>query len=155
MRRVRALSDRRRVRGKVMASCNAMAQSLGRIPHSMKTTYDVLLVKSAAPPSVEVDWDSQSVYVRFRRSRVLKTIARHRGSCFVTVDVDRLGQVVGVEAIGETRIEVGRILKRAGVEAPNVDFSRVRYVRPKNKGGKDAGLRAVNFRRRSGNMTDE
>jgi hypothetical protein len=45
------------------------------------------------------------------------------------VDLDKAGNVVGVEAIGETEVQIGRILKHAAVEAPNVDFSRVRYTR--------------------------
>ena len=96
----------------------------------MKARHDVLLIESPTPPTVEVDWDALAVYVRFRRSKVAKTIARPSGRCLITVDFDKAGNVVGVEAIGETHVEIGRILKHAAVEAPNVDFSRVRYTRP-------------------------
>ena len=96
----------------------------------MKTRHAVLLIESPTPPTVEVDWEALAVYVRFRRSKVAKTIARPSSRGVITVDLDRTGRVVGVEAIGETRIEIGRILKQAAVEAPNVDFSRVRYMRP-------------------------
>jgi uncharacterized protein YuzE len=96
----------------------------------MKTRHDVFLIESSTPPTVEVDFDAAGVYVRFRRSKVARTIVRTAGRCIVTVDLDRAGNVVGVEAIGETEVQIGRILKHAAVEAPNVDFSRVRYTRP-------------------------
>ena len=96
----------------------------------MKTRHDILLVESSTPPTVEVDFDAAAVYVRFRRSKVARTIARPYGRSIITVDLDRAGNVVGIEAIGETQVQIGRILKHAAVEAPNVDFSRVRYTRP-------------------------
>ncbi len=89
-----------------------------------------MLIESSTPPTVEVDFDAAAVYVRFRRSKVAKTIVRPSGRCIITVDLDRAGNVVGVEAIGETEVQIGRILKQAAVKAPNVDFSRVRYTRP-------------------------
>jgi len=96
----------------------------------MKNKRDVMLIESSTPPTVEVDWEALAVYVRFRRSRVARTITRPSSRGVITVDLDRTGKVVGVEVIGETRIEIGRILKQAAIKAPNVDFSRVRYMRP-------------------------
>jgi uncharacterized protein YuzE len=104
----------------------------------MKARHDVLLVKSPTPPTVEVDFDAAAVYVRFRRSKVARTIVRPSGRCIVTVDLDKAGNVVGVEAIGETEVQIGRILRLASVEAPNVDFSRVRYTRPQAYAGMQA-----------------
>jgi len=97
----------------------------------MKNKLDVMLVESATPPTVEVDWEALAVYVRFRRSKVARTIERPCAHCLITVDIDRWGNVVGIETVGETQIEIGRILERAAVRAPNVDFSRVRYMRPR------------------------
>jgi uncharacterized protein YuzE len=104
----------------------------------MKARHDVLLVESSTPPTVEVDFDAAAVYVRFRRSKVARTIVRPSGRCIVTVDLDKAGNVVGVEAIGETEVQIGRILRLASVEAPNVDFSRVRYTRPQAYAGMEA-----------------
>jgi len=97
-----------------------------------------MLIESSTPPTVEVDFDAAAVYVRFRRTKVTKTVVRPSGRCIITVDLDRAGNVVGVEAIGEADVQIGRILKHAAVEAPNVDFSRVRYTRPAAYTGMEA-----------------
>lgn len=98
----------------------------------MRLRPDMILVKSPKPPTVEVDWDALAAYIRFRRAKVARTVQRPAEHCFVSVDFDRSGQVVGVEVVGETQIEIGKILEHAAVRAPNVDFSRVRYVRPQH-----------------------
>lgn len=90
----------------------------------------MIIVESPKPPTVEVDWDCLAAYIRFRRTKVSRTEERSSAGCFITIDFDRNGQVVGIESVGEVEIEIGKILSNAAVRAPNVDFSKVRYVRP-------------------------
>ena len=89
---------------------------------------EILIVKGSAAPSVEVDIEAAAVYVRFRRAKVARTIARPAPKLHLAVDVDARGAVIGVEAVGVKEIQVGRLLKMAAVQAPNVDFSQVRYL---------------------------
>ena len=50
-------------------------------------------------PRVEVDQKSGAVYLRYRRSRIVKTIDRSTRSMTMTVDMDAKGEVVGVEVL--------------------------------------------------------
>jgi uncharacterized protein YuzE len=88
---------------------------------------DRLVVKSSGAPTLEVDHDAGAAYLRFRRGKVARTVPRSGSGAFVAIDLDRSGDVLGVEIIGADVIEIHRILKRAAVDAPDVDFSRLRY----------------------------
>lgn len=99
----------------------------------MPTFNDIITIHSATPPTIEVDWEAGAAYIRFSRNKVAKTVSRDADDCFMTVDLDADGQVVGVEVIGSSEIRIGPMLKRAGVSAPNVDYSEVRYARPGGK----------------------
>ena len=88
----------------------------------------IMIVKSSMPPSVEVDTEAAAVYVRFKRAKVARTIARPAANMHLAVDIDKNGEVVGVEAVGIREVQIGRILKMAAVSAPNVDFAEARYI---------------------------
>jgi uncharacterized protein YuzE len=96
-----------------------------------------IIVESPKPPTIEVDWEALAAYIRFRAGKVAQTVPRDGGHCFIAVDLDSKGRVLGVEVVGETQIEIGAILKKAHVSAPNVDFSKVRYVRPNHMAKSD------------------
>jgi uncharacterized protein YuzE len=85
-------------------------------------------VNSAMAPTVEVDTQAAAVYVRFKRAKVARTLARNVPNMHVAVDLDRNGEVVGVEAVGVREVQISRILKMAAVRAPNIDFANARYV---------------------------
>jgi uncharacterized protein YuzE len=88
----------------------------------------IIVVKSATAPSIEVDTEAGAVYVRFKRTKVFRTLARDVPNMHVAVDLDRSGEVVGVEAVGVREVQIARILKMAAVQAPNVDFANARYL---------------------------
>ncbi len=77
---------------------------------------------------VEVDTEAAAVYVRFTRAKVARTISRPASNIQVAVDVDKNGEVIGVEAVGVREVQIGRILKMAAVSALNVDFAEARYI---------------------------
>ena len=87
-----------------------------------------MVIRSSTPPTVEVDSDALAAYVRFRRTKVARTVTRPSRTCHVAVDLDRSGEVVGIEIIGARVIQIGKILEQAAVRAPQVDFSKVRYI---------------------------
>jgi len=91
------------------------------------------MVKSAGPPTVEVDTQAQAVYVRFKKAPVARTLTRPCDTMNIAVDLDSKGEVIGVEAIGMTEFSIQAILKKASVSAPNADFSRARYVMPTDR----------------------
>lgn len=93
----------------------------------MKTETHHFVVHDSPTPMVEVDQECGAVYVRFRRSKVVKTVTRPSRNLHIAVDLDAQRQVVGIEAVGVDAFSVGSILRMARVEAPSLDFSRVRY----------------------------
>jgi hypothetical protein len=53
---------------------------------------------------------------------VKKTVERYGEGLIVTVDLDRNGEVVGVEGIGVDNFSIWGLLKKANVQAENIDF---------------------------------
>lgn len=86
-----------------------------------------LIVQSSTAPVVEWDSASGAVYIRFKRTKVVRTLDREPPGHIVTVDIDRAGDVVGIEALFIDELEISKILKKASVQAPKVDFSRARF----------------------------
>lgn len=93
----------------------------------MKPIRHTLLVRSEKPPVVEFDPLCGAVYVRFSKKAVFKTLERDADAMIVTVDVDKSGGVVGIEAIGFDEFSMSGILQKARVRADHVDFGKARF----------------------------
>jgi hypothetical protein len=50
-------------------------------------------------PRLEIDPKSGAAYLRYRRSRIVKTVDRSTSSMTLTVDMNAKGEVVGVEVL--------------------------------------------------------
>jgi uncharacterized protein YuzE len=94
----------------------------------MKTEQHKFLVKSNKPPTVEVDHQSESVYVRFKKAAVAKTIPIECKTMHLAVDLDAKGEVIGIEAVGVREFSLQAILEKAAGSVPPMDFSRTYYV---------------------------
>ena|ERR1700726_1876930 len=86
-----------------------------------------LVVQSPKPPVIEFDTECGAIYVRFRTSKVAKTFDRSSESMVVTIDVDRSGDVVGIEGVGFSEFTIAGLLKAANVRAEHVDFSKAKF----------------------------
>ena len=85
-------------------------------------------VKSKMMPVVEIDTAAQAVYVYFQRGvRVAKTVVQNQWP-LVAVDLDKHGEVIGVEACGVGEFTVRPILEQARVEAPRSILNSARYL---------------------------
>jgi len=93
----------------------------------MKAEQHQFLIKGTTPPTIEVDTKGSSVYVRFKRCAVAKTVPQESDRMHVAVDLDSKGEVVGIEAVGITQFSLQLLFKLASVKAPDLDFSRARY----------------------------
>ncbi|MDR1191275.1 MAG: DUF2283 domain-containing protein [Verrucomicrobiales bacterium] len=97
--------------------------------NSTKNNRTVFIVDSPAPPVVTVDNEAQALYVHFnRRARVAKTkevLCNREG--VITVDLDRKGKVVGIEAIGVDSVSIRTLCQKAHVAAPRTDFAETRW----------------------------
>src|SRR5437879_13927814 len=89
----------------------------------------MLFVRSSKPPIVEIDSESGGVYVRFSDKAVAKTIERQSDGPVITVDVDRQGEVIGIEGLCFTEGSLSQILRQANVRADRVDLSKARFVK--------------------------
>jgi uncharacterized protein YuzE len=85
-----------------------------------------LLVRSEKPPVVEFDPAAGAVYVKFSARRVFKTLERSSDGPIVTVDLDRDGQVVGIEGICFDEFTIQKLLRVARVSAEGIDFSKAK-----------------------------
>lgn len=88
----------------------------------MTTETGLFVVKSASAPTVNVDPEAAAVYVRFKRAKIARTVARPSRSFHLAVDLDAKGEVVGVEAVGITEFSLAGLLARAAVKAPKADL---------------------------------
>jgi|SRR5579862_8131054 len=95
----------------------------------MKTELHHFVVKSSAPPTVEVDAEAESVYVRFKKGHVARTVTQPCENMHIAIDLNAHNEVLGIEAVGLTTFSIHLILQKASVKAPSLDFSRAKYVR--------------------------
>ena len=85
-------------------------------------------VTKPCAPVVEVDTMAQALYVRFQRGvKVSRTVVQHQWP-LVTVDLDKDGGVIGVEACGVDEFTLSPVLTKARVEAPTRLVNSARYV---------------------------
>lgn len=93
----------------------------------MKNNRQTFVVHSSQPPVVELDPEAGAVYVRFKRGRVARTVARPARAIHLAVDLDSEGEVIGIEAVGLEEFRIGRLLRMADVQAPQIDFTEARF----------------------------
>lgn len=84
----------------------------------MKTERHEFLVKSKTAPIVELDMMAHAAYVRFKKGGVVRTIARQTEQMHLAVDVDKNGNVIGIEAVGFTELRLDKLIKKANVQMP-------------------------------------
>jgi uncharacterized protein YuzE len=89
---------------------------------------EIITIQSSTPPVIELDPAVSAWYVRFSRAKVVKTLSEDKPGPVVTIDLDARGKVVGIEIIGVREFSIQTLIKLARIEAPNVDFSRARFV---------------------------
>jgi len=93
----------------------------------MNSVKHVLLVNSSKAPVVEVDAHFGAVYVRFSDKSVARTLERCAEGPVITVDLDRNGEVVGIEGLCFEEFTLSGILRKANVKADHVDLAKARF----------------------------
>lgn len=94
---------------------------------SKKIKFKVNVTKPCTPV-VEVDTMAQALYVYFQRGvKIARTVVQSQWP-LVTVDLDKNGGVIGVEACGVNEFTLSPVLNKAGVEAPARWVNSARYV---------------------------
>ena len=93
----------------------------------MSSVKHVLFVHSSKPPIVEFDTQCGAIYVRFSDKAVARTIERCDEGPVITVDVDRNGDVIGIEGLCFDEFSLSGILRKANVRADNIDLTKARF----------------------------
>ena len=90
---------------------------------------NIINVKSDKPPVVELDSASHAAYVRFSEAKVKKTHTIDVDHCFVTMDTDENGEVIGVELLGVIEFGVQALMKKARIGGLSPELlQHTRYV---------------------------
>src|SRR5881409_3988280 len=85
-------------------------------------------VRSSSPPTIEFDQVVQAWYIRFKRTKVAKTVHHDRPRIVLTVDLDASDEVVGVELLGVREFSINQFKRITNIHAPRIDFDRARFV---------------------------
>ena len=94
---------------------------------SKKINFKVKVTKPCIPV-VEVDTMAQALYVYFQRGvKIARTVVQSQWP-LVTVDLDKDGGVIGVEACGVNEFTLSPVLDKARVEIPAKLLNAARYV---------------------------
>jgi uncharacterized protein YuzE len=87
------------------------------------------VVRSVAPPIVEIDSSTRAAYIRFRKAKVAKTVSPDTATGpIVTIDLDRNENVIGVELIGVREFSLTVLLRKLPFLRAEVPLDRARYI---------------------------
>ena len=83
---------------------------------------------------MEIDPSCRAIYIRFKNTRVHKTLSNpHAKDCIVTVDLDLNDAVIGVELIGVKEFSIAAIRHKLPEKMKDIDFERARFIIPNNE----------------------
>jgi uncharacterized protein YuzE len=87
----------------------------------------------ASPPkggklTVEFDYSSHSVYIRFKTAKIHKTLSDGRESRVLAIDVDSRGEIIGIELVGIQDFSISQIRRRLPERFRNMDFEEALWV---------------------------
>ncbi len=94
---------------------------------------NIIHVKAKVAPVVELDSAAHAAYIRFSKNKVSRTVVVDVDHCLVTMDVDKDGEVIGIELAGIAEFGVEELLRKARIEGISPEMlRRTRYV-PANR----------------------
>jgi uncharacterized protein YuzE len=80
------------------------------------------------PRVIEIDPCCHSVYLRFKRAKVHRTISEPKPGAIMAIDLDAKGKVVGIELIGITNFSISAILRRLPPRFRNMNLERTEFM---------------------------
>jgi hypothetical protein len=90
--------------------------------------HKVRIAAPSKPPRIEFDSSVNAWYIRFRNTKVVKTISEERPGSVRAVDLDASNQVVGLELIGAKEFSIKRLKDQSPIDRGKVDFDRAVFV---------------------------
>jgi uncharacterized protein YuzE len=86
------------------------------------------LANPTRPPTVEIDTEAGSAYVRFKKAKIARTLRHANRWPITTIDLDARGEIVGIEFVGVRKFNLGYLLKRIRLKATPEAVDRANYV---------------------------
>lgn len=82
----------------------------------------------AVPPTIELDPEVMSWYVRFSSAKIAKTISEDDAEGVVCViDLDDRNQVIGFELLGVRELSITMLLKNPFIDLSKTDLQRATF----------------------------
>jgi len=87
----------------------------------------------APPPkggklTVEMDYPSHSVYIRFKTAKIHKTISDDRAGRVLAVDLDSHGEIIGIELVGVQDFSISQIRRMLPERLRKIDLDQAGLV---------------------------
>ncbi|MEY2429233.1 MAG: hypothetical protein QOJ40_2118 [Verrucomicrobiota bacterium] len=80
------------------------------------------------PPKIEFDLSVGAWYIRFRNTKVARTISEERPGVITAIDLDSHGRVIGVELIGVKEFTIQKLRTISPVDTSKIDFDKAKFV---------------------------
>jgi hypothetical protein len=80
------------------------------------------------PTVIEIDPSCHSVYVRFRATKVHRTVSDSKRGPVMAIDLDARGQVVGIELLGVATFSVNAIRRRLPERFKDLDLDQAEFM---------------------------
>ena len=87
---------------------------------------------ASGTPRIEFDLSVRAWYVRFKTTKVTKTISEDKGGVIAAIDLDANNHVVGVELLGVREFSLQVLKKVSAVDTSEIDFAKARFVHASN-----------------------
>ncbi len=80
------------------------------------------------PPRIEFDQKVRGWYLRFRKTKVAKTISEERPGVVWAIDLDSNNRVVGLELIGVEEFTIEKLRTISPIDTSKIDFDRAVFI---------------------------
>jgi hypothetical protein len=87
-----------------------------------------LYAPAARSLTVEIDGSCHSVYIRFKRAKVHKTLSDDRKGAMLAIDLDARDEFVGIELVGIQSLSIAQIRRRLPEGLRKINFEQARWV---------------------------
>ncbi len=81
-----------------------------------------------APTVIEIDPTCHAVYLRFRKTKIHRTISDSKRGSVMAIDLDVKGRVIGIELVGIANFSVNSIRRRLPERFKDLDLDGAEFM---------------------------
>jgi uncharacterized protein YuzE len=86
------------------------------------------ITTTGVPTVIEIDPSCRSAYVRFRKTKVHRTVSDSKRGPVMAIDLDARGQVVGIELVGVANFSVKAIRRQLPERFKKLDLDQAEFM---------------------------